>query len=130
MPKLTITSPSLPLTHPDATTKFYPAKCQVKCRGEIESAMINNFKLTPVIAAEMQTYFMVKTEVNNLQAKLNSLQQTNPSIVVYKTPFKQINASEGNATILLSIRKARAIHGITNSYILVALESLKKERII
>lgn len=120
MPKqLFITNPSLPPSHPDATTGFYPAKYS----KELESAMINNFKLTPEIAAEMQTYFMVKTEANNLQATLTEILLIYPSIVVYKTPSKQINASEENATILLSIRKARAIHGISNSYILVALET-------
>lgn len=119
MPKQLIITNSSPPANQGAASKFYLAES----RAEIESAMINNFKLTTEIAAEMQTYFMVKTEANNLQEKLNSLQQTNPSIVVYKTPSKQINASEENATILLSIRKARAIHGITNSYILVALET-------
>lgn len=119
MPKHIIITNSSPPANQGAATKIYLAES----RAEIESAMINNFKLTPEIAAEMQTYFMEKIEVSSLQEKLNSLQQTNPSIVVYKTPFKQINASEWNATILLSIRKARAIHGITNSYILVALET-------
>lgn len=127
MPKqLFITNPSLPPSHPDATTGFYPAKYS----KELESAMINNFKLTPEIAAEMQTYFMVKTEANNLQATLTEILLIYPSIVVYKTPMKLITESHPNAIALLSIRIAQSYHGITNSYILVALESPKKERYV